>query len=436
MSNRLFPALIVVLGLGFIGCGGEVEEISVSNFEELDPPKFNPDRDSPWWRGPIRDGKSSSIKPPTSWSETENVLWTANVPGRGHGSPTVWGEHVFLQTADTERKTQSVLCYARGDGQKRWETELHSGNLPSVHESNSCASATMAVDGERAFALFENDATLWLTALDFAGKPLWKTNVGPVDTTWGYGTSPMIYKSFVIVACDGDSQAFLAAVHRKSGEIVWRTKRPSKGSYSPPVVAHVNGTDQLLLSGNSIIASYNPADGTENWSIPALMDTTCGTIVWDGDLLFASGGYPGSETVCVKADGSEVVWKNSGKCYEQSMLAHAGCLYSVNEGGIANCHDAVTGRLRWKKRLGGNENASLVLANGNLYHAAEDGTTYVFAADPGGYRQIAENKLGNEVFATPTICGNQIFARVAFNESGRQERLVCIAHQETVAANQ
>ncbi|MDA1015800.1 MAG: PQQ-binding-like beta-propeller repeat protein [Planctomycetota bacterium] len=434
MFRGSFRWVIAVLGCGLVGCCSEVQEISVATFEELAPPDFNPEGDSPWWRGPTRDGKSTSKNPPTNWSDTENIAWTANVPGHGHGSPTVWGEHVFVQTADTGRKSQSVLCYSRSDGRKRWETRLHSRNLPSVHENNSCASATMAVDGERAFALFENDAKLWLTALDFNGKQLWQTNVGPVETTWGYGTSPMIYKSFVIVACDGNSQAFLAAVHRKSGKIVWRTKRPSKGSYSPPVVARVNGKDQLLLSGNSMIASYDPADGSDNWSIAALMDTTCGTIVWDGELLFNSGGYPGSETVCVKADGSEVVWKNAGKCYEQSMLAHDGYLYAVNEGGIANCHDAKTGQLQWKKRLGGKENASLVLANGNLYHAAEDGATYVFAADPGEYRQIAKNQLGHEVFATPTICGDQIFVRVAFHESSRQERLICISRPPTLAS--
>lgn len=249
----------------------------------------------------------------------------------------------------------------------------------------------------------------------------------------------MIYKSLVIIAGDGDSDAYLAALHRGTGKIIWRVKRPNQGnyhgSYSTPVVVNIGGRDQLLISGNSIVASYDPSSGKTLWTVDATTETTCGTMVWDGDLVFASGGYPDTSTVAIKADGSKIVWENTNQCYEQSMLAHDGYVYAVIENGIALCYDAKTGEEQWKKRLGGNESASLVLAGGNLYAAMEDGTVHVFAASPSKFERVAENKLGDEAMATPSICGNQLFARVAFHGDTRAERLYCIAQAETVAAN-
>ncbi len=433
--NRLSLAVPVVAGLVTAGCGNSVDEVAVTDFQELPPPKFDVDRDWPWWRGPTRDGKSTSPNPPVEWSESLNVRWKVDVPGRGHGSPTVWGDFVFLSTADDDKKTQSVVCFSRGSGKQIWLKQLHSGGYPDVHADNTRASSTIAVDGERAFALFENHDALWVTALDFQGEQQWQTKVGPIDMYWGYGASPLIYKSLVIVGGDGDSDAYLAAMHRGTGKIIWRVKRPNQGSYSSPVVATLDGKDQLLISGNSMVASYNPGTGEKLWSVDATTKTTCGTMVWDGDLVFASGGYPDEATVAVQADGSGVVWDNGNNCYEQSMLAHDGYLYAVIENGIARCYDAKTGEEQWKKRLGGNESASLVLASGNLYSAMEDGTVHVFAADPGKFQRVAENKLGDEAMATPTICGNEIFAGVAFHEDGRTERLYCIASAESVVSS-
>ena len=35
---------------------------------------------------------------PASWSQTQNVAWKVNVPGRSWSSPVVWGDHVFVTT--------------------------------------------------------------------------------------------------------------------------------------------------------------------------------------------------------------------------------------------------------------------------------------------------------------------------------------------------
>jgi outer membrane protein assembly factor BamB len=152
-------------------------------------------------------------------------------------------------------------------------------------------------------------------------------------------------------------------------------------------------------------------------------------MVWDGDLAYASGGYPERETLAVRTDGSgEIVWRNREKCYEQSILAHDGYVYAMNDSGIALCWNARTGEEMWKTRLGGPISASPILAAGHVYCSNEKGTTFVFRADPQRFELVAENQLGEEAFATPTICDNCIFLRVASGTGEtRQEMLYCLA---------
>ena len=203
-------------------------------------------------------------------------------------------------------------------------------------------------------------------------------------------------------------------------------------SYSSPVVAHVADRDQLLISGCGKTTSYDPANGKQLWQCEGPAKATCGTMVWDGDLVFASGGYPEKETIAIRADGSsEIVWRANEKSYEQSMLAHDGTLYAVNDTGIALCWDAKTGKLNWKERLSGPVSASPVLAGGNIYAADEKGTFYVFRADPEKFTLVSRNRLGDESFASPTIVNNQIFLRVAHGSGAeRQEILYCIGAGE------
>src|SRR5690349_5305588 len=85
-----------------------------------------PSMDWPCWRGPTQDGIAAPGQSlPVKWSETENVLWKAPIPGRGHGSPTVIGDAIYLATADREKGSQSVLCLDRRTGKLIWETEVH-----------------------------------------------------------------------------------------------------------------------------------------------------------------------------------------------------------------------------------------------------------------------------------------------------------------------
>lgn len=390
--------------------------------------------DWPWWRGPNLNGVAEAgQQPPVEWSDTKNVEWKIAIPGRGHSSPTVVGNRIFLTTADDRAAVQSVLCFDRATGTQLWKRDVNRGGFPSrIHRKNTHATSSVACDGRLLFASFLNHDSIQVVALDLDGKPVWEKIAGkytPNEYKNGYGASPLLYDNLVIIAGDFDGKAFLAAFDRETGKRAWQVPRPSRINYASPIVAVVAGRHQLLISGGDIVASYNPRTGLQLWKTDATTMATAGTIVWDGDLVFASGGFPGSETVCIRVDGSgKVLWRNNQKCYEQSMLAVDGHLFAVNDNGISFCWEGNTGKELWRKRLRGPISASLVLSGGNIYVFNERGESWVYRATPEKFELVKQNQLGTEMFASPTICGNRIFLRVANSTGGkRQEMLYCIA---------
>ena len=389
--------------------------------------------DWPWWRGPNSNGVAEAgQQPPTTWSSSKNIVWQNAVPGRGHASPTIVGNRVFLETANDDDKTQSVLCYDRKTGKRLWVRKINSGNFPGrINRKNTHASSSIASDGKKIYGIFLNNDRLQVVALDLNGKPVWEHDAGlykPNQYRNGYAASPMLYGKLVIVAGDFDGKGYLTAVSQETGKEVWKTSRPATVNYASPVVAAVGGRHQLLLSGCNMVAAYNPLTGKQIWKSDATTMATAGTMVWHKGLVFASGGYPDAETACIKADGSgEVVWRNTQKCYEQSMISYKGHIYAMTDRGIVFCWNAMTGKEQWRKRLQGPVSSSPVIANGNIYFSNERGATWVVKANPKNYELVAMNKLGTDCFASPSICGNQVFLRVATRVDGkRAETLYCI----------
>ncbi|MBI2803936.1 MAG: PQQ-binding-like beta-propeller repeat protein [Planctomycetes bacterium] len=386
--------------------------------------------DWPWWRGPNRNGVAETKqKPPIKWSETENVLWKAPVPGRGHGAPIVVGEHVLLATADFKEQTQSVLCHDRRTGKLVWHTTVHRGGLTKAGNSKSTlASATLASDGQRIFCNFLNNQAIYTTALDRAGKQLWQTKVTDYVLHQGFGSSPAVYQALVIVSADNKGKGVLAALERDTGKFVWKVQRPKMPNYASPVILKVAGRDQLFFIGCELVTSLDPLTGKTNWEIPGATTECVTSTVTDGRLIITSGGFPKNHVAAIHADGSgKVAWESKTKVYVPSMIERDGYLYAVQDGGIASCWKFDTGKEVWKARLGGAFTASLILVGDRLYAANESGRTFIFKADPNGFEAIAENQLGDEVMATPAICGGRIYLRVAVNQKGqRREFLYCL----------
>ncbi|QDU10836.1 PQQ-binding-like beta-propeller repeat protein [Gimesia aquarii] len=386
--------------------------------------------DWPWWRGPQRNGIAyANQNPPLKWSETENIVWKSPIPGRGYSSPTVVGNRIYLATADKKQETQSVLCYDRATGKQLWQTVIHKGGFSTKGNKKSThASSTVACDGKRLFINFVNDGSAYTTALTLDGRLLWQTKITDYIIHQGYGSSPAIYDSLVIVSADNKGGGAIAALKRKDGSVVWKIDRPKTPNYPSPIILNVAGKDQVLMTGCDLVTGIEPLTGKKLWEIEGATTECVTSTVTNGDLILTSGGYPKNHMSAVKADGSgTVVWENNNRMYVPSMLVQGDIIYSVTDNGVAICWDIKTGKQIWKARLGGTFSSSPVLVGDRIYVTNEAGETYIFKADPKEFELLGENKLGTEVFATPTFCDSRIYMRVSEEVDGkRQEFLYCI----------
>lgn len=382
------------------------------------------------WRGPNGNGIAAEGQAvPAEWNDTKNVIWKVKVPGRGHSSPTVVGELILLTTADEAKQTQSVIAYDRASGAEKWATVVNSGGLPGkIHKKNTHASPTVACNGKQLFATFFNNAGIQLAALSLDGKLLWQKQINGYKPKYpfGYAPSPAVYKDTVIVSVECEGIGTLSAFKADSGEQVWSTPRTEASSYSSPIVVNLDGRDQVMMSGALRVVSYDPASGKEIWKAPGPATHTCGTLVWDGDLVFASGGYPQTATMAINRKTGKIAWQNKDKSYEQSMLAVDGYLYALTDKGNGICWNAQTGEQMWNERLAGPVSASPILAGGLIYATNERGQTFVFKPNPKKFELVATNQLGDQSFPSPTICGNRIYLRHATKKGERQEWLYCI----------
>ncbi|QDS98417.1 outer membrane protein assembly factor BamB family protein [Adhaeretor mobilis] len=345
------------------------------------------------------------------------------------------GNRIYLTTADATEQTQSLLIFDKRDGNLMKQKVVHQGNLAEkIYHANTHANSTVACDGSRLFTLFNNDQAVWLTCFDLEGEQLWQERVAsfaPVKFSFGHGSSPIVVDGLVIIANEYDGEgSCLAAFDTQTGEEKWRTPRQQNISFSTPAIARLKAGNTLLLSGAGHVARYEPSSGDELWVTPATTALTCGTVVWDETLglAFASGGYPTSQTVAVRLDGDpEIVWKNSTKCYEQSMLVVDGFVYAVADSGVGFCWRGSDGKRMWKRRLGGKYSSSPLLVGDRIYVTNQAGTTFVFRATPAKFELLAENQLGNLGYATPAPSDAKLYHRFARGKGkDRQEFLAAI----------
>lgn len=426
--------VLVSCGCLVLSCFGSGDERvaasapAAAGFEEVSPPEgqdwddlpaARPAADDwPWWRGPSRDNKAQPDQaPPLHWSQTENVVWKSAVPGRGHGSPCLWGNRIFLATADDQAQVQYVLGYDRRSGKQLWQTEVYRGGFMHSHPKGSHASVTPACDGQRVFAAFMGQEAIGAAALDFDGRIVWQKKVAPFKSMHGYGPSPLVYKSLVIVPADNPGPNFLTALRRDTGAVVWRIRRTDYQSFASPNVGRIAGRDQLLVMGPHEVTSYDPQSGKRLWHCEGPTKEHAATAVFDDQTVYASAGYPDKRLCAIRADGSgdvsatHVLWKRpKDGSFVPTPLVHEGLLYVVNDRGLAMCLDARSGETVWSRKLDGDFSASPVLVGDKLFVPDEAGRMYILRAGR-SFELLATNDLGDGGFATPVICGSRIYLR-------------------------
>ncbi|MBL6830987.1 MAG: PQQ-binding-like beta-propeller repeat protein, partial [Pirellulales bacterium] len=348
--------------------------------------------------------------------------------GRGHGSPCVSGDAIYLATCDEGDGSQSVLAFDRSSGSLLWQQQVHATGGMRKNERSTAASSTLACDGQAVYVAFPNADRLVATAITIDGRQLWQTTISDYVIHQGYGASPLLYADTVIVAADNKSGGAIAALSRSTGEIVWRVPRPKTPNYPSPIVHRLFGRDQLIMTGCDKVVSYDPASGDVLWEIEGATTECVTTTVTDGQRVYSSGGYPRNHVAAIRADGSgSIDWDIGQRLYVPSMIYRDGHLYAVLDAGIAVCWNAATGEEQWKQRLGGTFSSSPVLVGDTILATSEAGLSHLFRASPDRFESLGENPLGDEVFASPAVCEGRIYFRVAdFEGDIRRERLVCV----------
>ena len=404
----------------------------------------------PQWRGADGQGISRESGLPDRWSETENVQWKTPIAGRGHSSPIVWGERVFLTTAvegdvvprakavvhmdegkeflhpasvgADRRHEYKVIALDAGTGRVVWERTAWEGTpYDNRHKKSSFASPTPATDGRRVYAFFGNEG---LYAYDFDGKLAWKVDLGKTPTLgMGTGTSPILHGRLVIVQCDEDGGAgsFIAGFDAETGREVWRTPRQVQVSWSTPLIVRAGGRAELVTSGNEAIVAYDPETGLELWRCKGVASNAIPSPVAADDLIVVSAGYPEKVAFAIRAGGSgdvsgsaRILWRYAkGTAYVPSPILYGDYVYLMTDKGLLTCLDARTGEVKYeggRVPVPATFTASPVAFDGKLLLLSEDGDGFLVKAGP-VHELLGTSSLKEPVYASPALAGGRLYVR-------------------------
>lgn len=402
----------------------------------------------PQWRGPERNGVSKDTGPPSEWAE-ENILWKTLIRGRGHSSPVIWGDRMFL-TTDIEgdvipgahepehirggetyrhpasesadrRHTLEVLALNVDTGELLWSQVAHDGRVfDNRHHRNTYASPSAVTDGEGVYVYFGSQGVF---AYDFDGKQRWSVDLGNI-ATWGHGhgTSPLLYRDRLILQIDQDEGdgSFLVALNKNTGEQIWRTPRDTRINYSSPVLREADGKAELIATSYHEVMAYDPDSGEELWTSEGFLGNAVPTPIANGNTVFVASGYPDKLTKAIRlgapgtASTPELLWEyKKGQGYVPSPLLYGDYLYLVSDKGILTCLDRETGKVVYeggRLPIPTTVKASPVAWGDKILLGGEDGDFFVIQAGP-EYRILSHNTVGEIIVASPAVVGDRLYIR-------------------------
>lgn len=374
--------------------------------------------DWPCWRGPRGDGTSHEANIPTHWSDTQNIAWKTEIPGLGHASPIVTGDRVFTVSCMPDTTERVLVCLDRRTGRELWQRSVFKAPLEHKHTLNSFASSTPASDGQRVYVSFLDVNKMMIAAYDFAGQQQWLVHPGVFSSVHGYCSSPVVYQNLLIVNGDHDGEAYIVALERSSGKVVWKTPRENKTrSYCTPIIRTIDRQPQMIMSGSKSVTSYDPRDGKLLWNIDGPTEQFVASMVDNGKLVFLTAGFPDHHILAVRPTGrgnvtdSAIVWRTTeNTSYVPSPIVVGDYFLVVSDNGIASCYEAESGKRMWKQRIGRHYSASLITAGGLAYFLSDDGVMKIIKPGP-DFELVAENPLGERCYASPAASDGHLFIR-------------------------
>ena len=418
---------------------------------------------APWakWRGPHETGVAKGAAA-TEWTETKNVVWKAPIPGRGHSSPVIWGDLVFLTTAvpvgampganpggappggggpgpggasprpggggagggyasGVEHKFV-VMAIDRKTGKTAWEKTLLTA---TPHEGyhfryGSFASNTPVTDGKHVYAFFGSRG---MYALDMKGNIAWQKTFGKMRMrlAFGEGVPTVLDGDRLLLNFDQEDGSYLMVLDKNTGKEIWKVEREEASSWSPPTVVEVGGRKQIIVAATNRVRAYDYQTGKPIWQCGGLGTNVIPAPVIHNNTVIVMSGHRDPNRMAIKLgrDGDltgtdAVVWQNTkGNSYTPSPVLHEGRLYFVTDNGILSAINATTGEQLYQERLPGTYSlkASLVGANGNLYVSTEQGDVLVVKMSD-KFELVSTNKMADEFFiATPAIADGDLYLR-------------------------
>lgn len=385
----------------------------------------------PHWRGPDFYGVSGETRLPVKWSHEENITWRLAMPAWSGSTPIIWGEHIFLNVAESG----SIHLWAvdRNKGDVLWKKHLSDGD--ERRRKQNMSSPSPVTDGKKVWVM---TGTGILKAFDFSGKELWVRDIqkdyGEFGLNHGYASSPLLYQGDLIVqVLHGmltDDPSYILRIDGATGKNKWRVVRPtdaireSPDNYATPAVVRADGAEQIVISGGDYVTGHDPQTGRELWRGGGLNPdnhpmyrTIASTVVHDDMFYVPSRRKP---LIAFRAGGkgdittSHRAWVFDSGPDVPSPVTDGKYLYAFDDKGIVYCLDAKTGKTIWgpERIQPATYSSSPVLADGKLYMSNEDGQTVVVKAGP-KFEVLAVNQLEGYTLSSPAISDGQLFLRTA-----------------------
>jgi len=380
------------------------------------------------WRGPLGTGTSPTARPPTEFGPSNNCAWKQPIPGQGSSSPVIWEDSVFVTTAVPVTPGGSELdfrlfCFERATGEKRWDrSAIKAAPHEGTHSTNGYASASPCTDGRHVYAHFGSRGLFCFT---MSGDLKWSRDFGDMQTRneFGEGSSPTLVGDRIVIPWDHEGPSRLICLNALSGETIWDVPRDEPTCWATPlVVTMADGSQQVVMNGQTAARSYDLSTGRELWRCGGQTQRPVASPVAASGLVFIGSGFRGAFLGCFDLTGqgdiegtSHVHWTvNRDTPDIASPLLHAGRLWYYKEKtGLLTCVDAASGQPHYERqRISGVSRtyASPVAAGGHIYLTDRNGTITVIKDGP-ELSIVATNDMGEGVDATPAPVGQQLFVR-------------------------
>jgi len=388
--------------------------------------------DWPQWRGPKRDAISTETGLLRSWpAGGPRLAWRASGLGTGYSSVAIRHGRVF--TLGRHGTDVAVTALDAADGKPVWTQKIGA--------STRIPMSTPTVEDERVYALSPAGELVCLTVA--SGNIVWQKSIagefaGRTMSGRGYGESPLI-DGDKLICTPGGADAALAAIDKRSGAVLWKSKLPEVGpagrdgaGFSSIVVTEAAGVRQYVqLMGRGVVG-VDARDGRYLWAYNAIANETANipTPVARGDLVFAANGYTAGSVLLrlVPGDSSsfegsavkaEVAYSLTGSQFQNH---HGGFLVvgdhlfggHGNNNGLPTCLELKTGRVLWKQRGPGIGSASVAYADGHLYFRYQNGVVALIEASAAGYSLKGTLEIpgaGGDSWAHPAIANGFLYLR-------------------------